>query len=108
MLDLASVIELASSGMKQTRNAMRRARLAKGITQDALSRTTGVPQRTLSTLENRGPTQGILTAIKLARALGRSVEDLFGDALAQPEPARPTRRRRTAVHAPGCERQGAD
>lgn len=55
---------------------VRRARLAKGLTQEELSARTGLTQHYISVLENgrRNPT--ILTLYELAQALGVSHVDL--------------------------------
>jgi transcriptional regulator with XRE-family HTH domain len=67
---------------------LRRLRTELGISQEALARLAGVPQRTISALETRGPTAAILSSIKLARALNVSSELLFGHCV----PRRRTRR----------------
>ncbi len=55
------------------------ARLRKdaGITQAQLAETVGVSRKTINTVENRVFTPSTLLALKLARALGVTVEALF-------------------------------
>jgi transcriptional regulator with XRE-family HTH domain len=57
---------------------MRHTRKIKGLSQEELEARTGVVQVSISKLERRGPTKAIVNAIRLARALGVTVEDLFG------------------------------
>jgi transcriptional regulator with XRE-family HTH domain len=52
-------------------------RTKKGISQDELSELTGVPQSTLAYWEKTGKLTGRDTIIKIAKALGVSVEDLL-------------------------------
>jgi transcriptional regulator with XRE-family HTH domain len=52
-------------------------RKQKGLSQDALSELTGVPQSTLAHWEKTGKLAGRETIIKLAKALGVSIEELF-------------------------------
>lgn len=49
----------------------------KGLTQSKLSDLSGVPQTTISGIENTSKTPGLRTAIKLAAALGVHAEDLL-------------------------------
>ncbi len=55
------------------------ARLRKdaGVTQAQLAETVGVSRKTINTVENRVFTPSTLLALKLARALGVTVETLF-------------------------------
>jgi len=52
-------------------------RKQKGLSQDALSELTGVPQSTLAHWEKTGKLSGRETIIKLAKALGVSVQELL-------------------------------
>ena len=52
-------------------------RKQKGLSQDALSELTGVPQSTLAYWEKTGKLTGRETIFKLAKALGVSVEKLL-------------------------------
>ncbi|WP_225418642.1 helix-turn-helix transcriptional regulator [Levilactobacillus angrenensis] len=52
-------------------------RSQKGLTQAKLSDLSGVPQTTISGIENTNKTPGLKTAIKLAKALEIQVEDLL-------------------------------
>jgi transcriptional regulator with XRE-family HTH domain len=49
----------------------------KGLSQDELSRMTGVPQSTLAYWEKTGKLVGRETIIRIAKALGVSVEELL-------------------------------
>lgn len=51
-------------------------RKQKGLSQDALSQKTGVPQSTLAYWEKTGKLAGREIIIKMAEALGVSVEEL--------------------------------
>jgi len=52
-------------------------RKQKGLSQDALSDLTGVPQSTLAYWEKTGKLKGRETIIKIAKVLGVSVEELL-------------------------------
>jgi putative transcriptional regulator len=58
-------------------NQLREARVAKGWTQAELAAHVGVSRKTINTVENRVFTPSTTLAIKLAKALGLSVEQLF-------------------------------
>jgi putative transcriptional regulator len=58
-------------------NRLREARDGKGWTQAELAAQVGVSRKTINTVENRVFTPSAMLAIKLAEALGLSVEQLF-------------------------------
>ncbi len=58
-------------------NRLRDERAVHGLTQDALARMVGVSRKTINTIETGKFVPSTLLAIRLARALGKSVEDLF-------------------------------
>ena len=58
-------------------NRLREARDSKGWTQAELAARVGVSRKTVNTVENRVFTPSATLAIKLAAALGVSVEQLF-------------------------------
>jgi putative transcriptional regulator len=58
-------------------NRLREAREANGWTQAELAARVGVSRKTVNTVENRVFTPSATLAIKLAAALGLSVEELF-------------------------------
>ena len=58
-------------------NRLREARDAKAWTQAELAARVGVSRKTVNTVENRVFTPSTTLAIKLAEALGVSVEQLF-------------------------------
>ncbi len=58
-------------------NALREAREAKGWTQAQLAERIGVSRKTINTIENGIFVPSTVIALKLARAFGRSVEELF-------------------------------
>jgi putative transcriptional regulator len=59
------------------RNRLREMRDARGYTQAELAARVGVSRKTVNTVENRVFTPSALLAIKLAEALGVTVEQLF-------------------------------
>lgn len=60
------------------RNRLQELRWDKDWSQKKLSMKSGVPQSVISTIENNQfENPGVYTAIKLSRALGVSVEDIF-------------------------------
>lgn len=63
--------------MADLANRIREAREAKGWTQAELAAQIGVSRKTVNTVENGVFVPSTIVALKLARALGRSVEDLF-------------------------------
>lgn len=58
-------------------NRVREWREQKGWTQVQLAERTGVSRKTVNTIENHVFEPSTLVALKLARALGAGVEDLF-------------------------------
>jgi putative transcriptional regulator len=52
-------------------------RTERGLTQAALAEAVGVSRKTINTVENGVFVPSTLLALKLARALGRPVEELF-------------------------------
>ncbi|WP_454278604.1 helix-turn-helix transcriptional regulator [Sphingomonas sp. Marseille-Q8236] len=58
-------------------NDLKAARESAGLTQGALAEVIGVSRKTINTVENGVFQPSTLLALKLARALGRSVESLF-------------------------------
>lgn len=63
-----------------TTTRLRAAREAAKQLQEDLAEASGVPQGTISRIEN-GTAPQVVTALRLARALGTTVEDLFSDLL---------------------------
>lgn len=58
-------------------NRVKPHRMAKGLTQEALAKKTGVNRSTLSAIENGRIEPGVSTAVRIARVLGVNVETLF-------------------------------
>lgn len=58
-------------------NRLREAREAKGWTQADLAARIGVSRKTINTIENGVFVPSTVIALRLARAFGRSVEQLF-------------------------------
>jgi putative transcriptional regulator len=58
-------------------NRLREARTAKGWTQAELADAVGVSRKTINTVENSVFVPSTTLALKLARALGQRVEELF-------------------------------
>lgn len=64
-------------------NGLRAERERLGLTQGALAERVGVSRKTINTIENLVFTPSALLALKLARSLGKPVEEIFwleGDA----------------------------
>jgi len=58
-------------------NRMREERNARGLTQVALAEQIGVSRKTINTVENGVFIPSTTLALKIARAFGRSVDDVF-------------------------------
>jgi putative transcriptional regulator len=58
-------------------NRLREARAERGWTQAELAERVGVTRKTINTVENGVFTPSTLLALKLAQAMGTTVEDLF-------------------------------
>lgn len=58
-------------------NNLRQARSEQGLTQAELAALVGVSRKTINTVENGVFVPSTLLALKLGRALGKPVEDLF-------------------------------
>jgi putative transcriptional regulator len=58
-------------------NTLREARETAGLTQGQLAEAIGVSRKTINTVENGVFVPSTVIALKLARALGCRVEDLF-------------------------------
>jgi len=78
---------------KRNKNGLRAARTARGWSQDALADAANVRQARVSRLEQGVPPVAVLNALRIARALGTTVEDLFGECVP-----------RTGVHTSKRER----
>jgi putative molybdopterin biosynthesis protein len=61
-----------------TEQKLRRARLARGLTQDELARRAGISRQALSAIESGTYQPGVQAALALAQELDESVEALFG------------------------------
>ena len=71
---------------------LRRARLHAGMSQEDLEHSAVVSQPLISHLERGDCPQSIRAALRIARALGTTVEALWGDFAAEPSPGRGRRR----------------
>ena len=58
-------------------NRIRDERASHALTQEALARLVGVSRKTINTIETGKFVPSTILALRLARALGRRVEDLF-------------------------------
>ena len=58
-------------------NRLYEVRAERGLTQAALAQMVGVSRKTINTVENGVFVPSTLLALKLARALGKTVEELF-------------------------------
>jgi putative transcriptional regulator len=63
--------------MAELHNRLLAIRGERGLTQAGLAELVGVSRKTINTVENGIFIPSTLLALKLARALGRPVEDLF-------------------------------
>lgn len=69
-----------TSILASSRSEVRGARLARGLTQDELARRAGLSRQALGAIEAGAYQPGVSAALALARALGETVEALFGSA----------------------------
>lgn len=81
---------------RQSDDRLRLTRLARGLSQGDLARTAGVTRQAISGIESGRWSPSLDVALSLARALGSTVEDLFGLAAEAP-----TVRSRLAVPSEG-------
>lgn len=65
---------MSQSGLE---NAMKALRAEAGLTQAELAAQVGVTRKTINTVENGVFTPSALLALKIARALGQPVEQVF-------------------------------
>ncbi len=65
--------------MASTRNTITSARIAQNLTQIELARRAGISRQALGAIESGAYHPGVAIAIRLARELGASVEELFGE-----------------------------
>lgn len=59
------------------KNNLQKVRWEKNLSQKTLSQKSNVPQSVISSVENGLTVPNITTALRLAKALGVSVEDIF-------------------------------
>ena len=59
------------------KNNLQKVRWEKNLSQKTLSQKSNVPQSVISSVENGLTVPNIITALRLAKALGVSVEDIF-------------------------------
>jgi putative transcriptional regulator len=62
---------------EQLHNRLLELRTGRGLTQAALAELVGVSRKTINTVENGVFVPSTVLALKLARALGRTVEEVF-------------------------------
>jgi len=63
--------------LRRPLNALQRARIARGVTQDELAAELGVSRHTVSSMENRHHVPSVRLALAVAAALHGKVEELF-------------------------------
>ena len=80
---------------------LRLARQARGFSQQQLAGMAGVSRQAVSAVESGLSDPSLRAALALARALGMTVEELFGPASSGDRRSRPGRSRRSATRAPG-------
>jgi len=61
------------------RNALRKARLRAGLTQSEVARRVGLTRASYTNIERGYKNPSVVTALRIARILNRSVEELFAD-----------------------------
>ncbi|MGB9860065.1 MAG: helix-turn-helix transcriptional regulator [Moorellaceae bacterium] len=61
------------------RTALRRARLRAGLTQSEVARRVGLTRVSYTNIERGYKNPSVLTALRIARLLGKPVEELFDD-----------------------------
>ncbi len=59
--------------------SIRRARIARGLTQSVLAERAAISRQALGAIESGAYQPGVAVALSLARELGESVESLFGE-----------------------------
>jgi putative molybdopterin biosynthesis protein len=69
---------MTSTIASRIETTLRRARAARGLTQDELARRAGLSRQALGAIESGAYQPGVGAALALARELGHSVEALFG------------------------------
>lgn len=67
----------ARTKLAELANRIRAVREERGLTQAELASLVGVSRKTVNTVENAVFVPSTVIALKLAKALGESVEDLF-------------------------------
>lgn len=65
------------------RAIMREERVKKGWSQEELGRIVGVSTAAISAIENEARKPSLEVAFRIAKALGKTVDELFGDAFLQ-------------------------
>ncbi|MBE3591064.1 MAG: helix-turn-helix domain-containing protein [Firmicutes bacterium] len=93
--------------MSEVRNGLRRLRQARGWSQQELAQRAGVTRQTVSGVESGRYLPSVAVALRLARALGCSVEDLFA-LEAPPEELLARWSSRAPAGAAGGERPGLE
>src|ERR1700740_3835394 len=81
---------MTADGRDSTGARLRVARQVRGFSQQQLAGMAGVSRQAVSTVEAGASDPSLRVALALSRALGMTVEDLFGPAIPEPVvPARP-------------------
>jgi transcriptional regulator with XRE-family HTH domain len=75
---------------------LKQLRKERGLSQDGLAKAAGLSTDTVAKLERPNKEPSWDTAVKLARALGVSLDDFRDDAESPSEPVAPKKRRRKA------------
>lgn len=88
--------------MSKPQTKFRQVRDERGLSQEALEDLTGVSQAVISSLDLGKVPLSVRLALRLAKELGTTVEDLFGEAASE----LPPREKRTRVHTAHRERVG--
>lgn len=74
---LAFAQPITKKGCVNMKNNLQKIRWGKDWSQNQLARISNVPQSTIDAIENKNRIPSVLIALRLARALSVSVEDIF-------------------------------
>ena len=80
MSDLRSWVDART--LIRVLTVLQRRRLLTGLSQEEFAAAIGVSRQTISSLERRRSDPSVRLALAIARALGATVEELFGDSAA--------------------------
>lgn len=88
------------------RTALRAARLRAGLSQSELARLVGLTRASYTNIEKRHKNPSLITALLIAHALNKSVDELFADDF--PHGQLEKQAQKVASGPAGVEQQGGD